>query len=437
MKLSRSDFIKHLKSGEQTIHVTNDLELNLNQLFEFLKTNHSLKPIAAGNEGKVFKFGNGEFAFIVKVLEIPNETEFFFNRWLSAEVSEKGKSTAFPFYIASHKNMIAIEFIEHMSFFPNYLFKNLITEKDAEYVYGNYATVVSNITPETRNIHIKSIFIQVIHGLYLIQGVNLHGFRHGDLHGRNVLIRKGKRLSLPFFSFDGLKDLVLPDLGIEAVISDFGHSYYSGIGRNHQFVDPLDYHDDVRVFLDAWQATFAALRWTELVDQTDELLWLFKRTRDKFPPFDSILGTTMFRGVFKTVPSRKDPKDMYVSLPPETKRYATTKRIADGWIENVMPLEIRKIQNNDRSTDIDNFMANMERYLRIPRAIYSLMNDERGLKRLIQLLPLENELDMEESLVLSDFSDSNLDEILEVLNEFELGIGRYVLAFAIKNNILD
>ena len=432
MKLSRADFIKHLKSGEQKIHIRNDLELNLYQLFEFLKTNHGLNPIAAGNEGEVFKFGDGEYAFIVKILKIPNETEFFFNQWLSTEVSEKGKSTAFPFFIASHRNMIALEFIEHMSFFPNYLFKNLITEKDVQYVYDNYATVVSNIAPESRNLHIKSIFIQVIHGLYLIQGVNLHGFRHGDLHGRNVLIRKGKCPPLPFFSDDGLKDLVLPDLGIEAVISDFGHSYYAGIGRNHQFVEPFSYNNDVNVFLDAWKATFAALRWSELVDQTDGLQRLFKRT---FPSFASILKTAMFRGVFTTIPSRKDPKDLYVSLPPGTKRYAMTKKIADAWIENSMPLEIRKIQSNDRGVDIDTFIANMERYLRIPRELYSLMNEERGLRMLIQSLPIdEEELAMEESLVLSDFSDSNLDEILEVL---DLGVSKYVLAFAIKNNVLD
>lgn len=451
----RSNFIKNLKSGKQTVFVTEDLQLTLYELFDFLETKNDLKPIGSGIEGRVFKFGNVDhgFAFIVKVLNIPNETEFFFNRWLSEEVSEKEKSTAFPFYIASRKNMIAIEFIEHMSLYPNYLFRNLISEqeqKDVMNYFYPYKSMVnaSDITPLKRDLYIKSIFIQIIHGLYLIQGVNLHGFRHNDLHGQNVLVRKRTQKeshTLTFFSLNSLLDIVLPDFGIEAVISDFGKSSYPGIGKTNQLTYPLgdnNMYEDVRRFLVPWIDTFKTLRWNLLAKDAEDLLSLFQQTEWKFPSFDSILQTNMFRGAFKVGLSKKNPKDMHVALLPGTKRFTETKMIVDTWMNDTMPLELLNIRNNDKVTpsDIDIFIRLMERHLKISKSFTVLMNTENGFRTLVRLVPVSNYYAFEEIMrdhLLSDFSRLNLDELLKYLEDYKLGLAQYMLAFAIKNNILE
>ena len=280
--MDRQTFIDNLKSGKQKIFITEELQLTLHELFDFLETKHNLVPIASGNEGKVFKFGQSDngVSFVVKVIKDAKEPmESFFIQWLSKEVAEKGKSTAFPFYIDSRNNMIAIEFIDHLSLFPYYFFRNLISKEEmvkAQMKFSRYEITASVIKSEERNLQLKSIFLQVIHGLYLIQGVNLHGFRHNDLHGRNVMIRKRvrkDRLVLTFFSSTQLMDVILPDFGLEAVISDFGASSYPGIGESSQFLHPLEMlHNDMDYFLTGWKVTFEKMEWFELIEQTEELL---------------------------------------------------------------------------------------------------------------------------------------------------------------------
>lgn len=451
-------FIDNLKSGNQKIHVNNDTYLTLFELFAFLETNHSLKPFAQGNEGKVFKFGHPDhpFSFIVKVIEKPKQNEnmeAFFAKWLSEEVTEKEKSNAFPFFIAQYKNMIAFEFIDFASLYPYYLFQHLISENEQKFIQKNriwkeFQTIIqpSDITPMQRNLCIKSLFLQAIHGLYLIQGVNLHGFRHRDLHGQNVMIRKRTKTREPFvltvFLSNQLMDIVLPDFGIELIISDFGLSSYPGIGEDNQMKYPLSDEIDLEKFFVPWISTFQKLEWKSLEKETEELLQIFRRKFGIFPNFEIILNADMFKDVFVLQKSKKNPIDLYVAPPLNVKRFTKTKTIAKKWFSQ-LETNVEEIRKNydPSNSDIDEFVRRTEIYLKVIRSLNVLMNTQAGLNKLINRIPLPIEdIDaMINNLIdykLSDFNGSNLDDILNSVGS-NLGVNGYLMAFAILNNLIS
>jgi serine/threonine protein kinase len=443
-------FIDNLKTNKQEILVEGK-SLTLYELFEFLETDHNLKPFAQGNEGKVYRFGHPDisFSFVIKVMDTPKQTgeygESFFAQWLSEQVTEKGKSTAFPFFIASYKNMVAYEFIEFASLYPYYLLQHLTTEDEQKkipkytFLWKKYQTIMqpSNITPEQRNLCIKSLFLQAIHGLYLIQGINTHGFRHRDLHGQNTMIRKRKtkepHILSVFMSSGKLMDIILPDFGIELVISDFGLSSYPGIGQDNQMDDPLSDKVDLENFFKPWISTFKQFEWEELATQCENLSYVFKRG---FPAFERVMDTDMFKDVFKIIPSMQNPMDLYVP-PPPVKRFTKTKEIANEWFSklqtNVTKLE-KTIDPDD--SDIELFIRRTERYLKLLRNLSVLMDTENGLRRLIMRLPISIEEieDLNDAISgfrLSDFRDSTLIEIVDTFNV----PNKYLLAFTIKNNL--
>ena len=99
------------------------------------------------------------------------------------------------------------------------------TKKWKEYIYMEYVngkTLYEFLQSQRSTAEIHSVIVQVLYNLYRIRRKYGTNFRHHDLHGGNVLVRKVDRKILNIEI--GEKKYKLLNYGVEAVIIDFGYA---------------------------------------------------------------------------------------------------------------------------------------------------------------------------------------------------------------------
>ena len=106
---------------------------------------------------------------------------------------------------------------------------NTKTKEGKEYIYMEYVNgepLYEFLRSQRSTAEIHSIIVQVLYNMYRIRRKYGTEFRHHDLHGGNVLVRKVDRKILDIQIGD--KKYKLPNSGVEAVIIDFGYATMRG-----------------------------------------------------------------------------------------------------------------------------------------------------------------------------------------------------------------
>ncbi len=108
---------------------------------------------------------------------------------------------------------------------------NTKTKEGKEYIYMEYVNgeplyEFLQSQPQRSTAEIHSIIVQVLYNMYRIRRKYGTEFRHHDLHGGNVLVRKVNRKILDIQIGD--KKYKLRNAGVEAVIIDFGYATMRG-----------------------------------------------------------------------------------------------------------------------------------------------------------------------------------------------------------------
>jgi len=105
--------------------------------------------------------------------------------------------------------------------------------------YANNGTLKSFIRNNKKNIlpiHFRTIITQVLYNLYRIQK-KYPSFRHNDLHFENILINSTSPSRVKLFKVNN-STLKVHDIGIQALISDFGLSTMKGLKNPEVDDDP-------------------------------------------------------------------------------------------------------------------------------------------------------------------------------------------------------
>ena len=114
--------------------------------------------------------------------------------------------------------------------------------KNVMFMYSEYAnngTLKSFLRNNKTNllpIHFRTIITQILYNLYRIQK-KYPTFRHHDLHSENILINTTSPSRVRLFKVNN-STLKVHDIGLQALISDFGLSTMKGLKNPEVDVDP-------------------------------------------------------------------------------------------------------------------------------------------------------------------------------------------------------
>jgi tRNA A-37 threonylcarbamoyl transferase component Bud32 len=201
---------------------------------------------------------------------------------------------------------------------------------------------------------IKSVMLQVIYNLYRIQK-KYPGFRHHDLHARNILVRPVPVKDIKI-NLNG-KTYTISNAGFEAVIIDFGFAVFPRIknplinANNYKNIGisrKSDKHYDLHYFLNSIHSIFSKPRTrNERVVKTfiENLLpakylvsksnvvknYRLRGNKSVELSFEDVLSKPFFSGEKVSVPLPKPQKPVVVVVPP-TKTYQSpvNKEAAKG-----------------------------------------------------------------------------------------------------------
>lgn len=328
---SRLGFVNAVRSGKQTFLI-NNASMTIQELLKYMvitpQEQWGFNPYSSGHEGAVYKFGTTNREVIVKTA---NKADGFFAEWLSRAAVETGACIYFPLFIEKidfddNHVLYAMEYTEYNALYPEYLFTYLLNPEELEKMTAVDELKRNPFYDANAKLTIRMLFLQVFYALYVVQTINGHDFYHNDLHGRNVLVRRvdpTEHRSFLYFSREQNQMIkaTIPNIGVEAVIGDFGHGTYPGYFPS-VLPFPQRKFSDVQNMINHWIKTFNRLKWKDVINDLKMIL----RDNENGIQFDLLMESAFVKNlnlVFERMPHRVI-RNLYIPSP-STSRFKNAK----------------------------------------------------------------------------------------------------------------